>query len=311
MADDPLTLADFVADAFDLSPQQVTDLSLGAPVLMSLPMEPSSNGTSHKYPKETGAPVVGFRAVNAGRDVDSSVDSVVSVDLKILDFSWWVDKALADAWRRGKDNLVAREGFRHLKSAFFEYEKQIIYGTGNAAAGFAGLAQNAAFDAAADALVVNAGGTTVSTGSSVWLYTARPDAMAAVMIEENPMELGETIVQDMIEAGTTKHFPVYYTPGTSWVGLQIGGAYDVVRIANLTEDSGKGLTDALIYTALGLFPGGRVPTHIGMNRRSLKQLRASRTATNATGAPAPIPREVEGIPIVVTEAILSTETLLA
>jgi hypothetical protein len=122
------------------------------------------------------------------------------------------------------------------------------------------------------------------------------------------IELGETVVVDMLD-GTGKHFPAYYTPGSAWCGLQIGGAYDIVRIANLTADTGKGLTDDLIYTALSRFPGGRSPTHIVMNRRSLSQLRKSRTATNATGTPAPIPREVEGIPILVTEAISSTEAL--
>jgi len=46
-----------------------------------------------------------------------------------------------------------------------------------------------------------------------------------------------------------------------------------------------------------------------MNRRSLKQLQVSRTATNATGAPAPFPQESFGVPIIVTDAILSTEAL--
>jgi hypothetical protein len=309
MPDDLYVLADFVGDALDLSPAQVTDLSNAAPLLMSLPMVPSSNGTNHKYVKETGAPVVGFRALNAGRELDHSVDTVVSLDLKVLDFSWAVDYALAKAWRRGGSAaLIAREGLRHLKAAFFEYEKQIIYGVGNQAGGFAGLLDNPQFDALADEMVVNATGTTANTASSVWLITAGENAMCSVMREGNPIELGETVVVDMLD-GTGKHFPAYYTPGSAWCGLQIGGAYDIVRIANLTADSGKGLTDDLIYTALSRFPGGRSPTHIVMNRRSLSQLRRSRTATNATGAPAPIPREVEGIPILVTEAISSTEAL--
>ena len=309
MADDMFILADFVGDALDLSPAQVTDLSIAAPFLTALPMVTSSNGTNHKYMKETGAPVVGFRAVNAGRELDSSVDSVVSIDLKVLDFSWAVDYALAKAWRKGgAPALIAREGLRHLKAALFQFEKQIFYGTGNDAGGFAGLLDNAQFDALADAMVVNAGGSTASTGSSVWLVTASPDACCSVMREGNPIELGETVVIDMLD-GSSKHFPAYYTPASTWCGLQIGGANDIVRIANLTEDSGKGLTDDLIYSALSKFPGGRVPTHIVMNRRSLRQLRESRTATNATGAPAPIPREVEGIPILVTEAISSTEAI--
>lgn len=309
MADDMFVLADFVGDALDLSPAQVTDLSQAAPFLTALPMVTSSNGTNHKYMKETGAPVVGFRAVNAGRELDSSVDTVVSLDLKVLDFSWAVDYALAKAWRKGgAPALIAREGLRHLKAALFQFEKQIFYGTGNDAGGFSGLLDNAQFDALADGMVVNAAGSTASTGSSVWLVTASPDACCSVMREGNPIELGETVVIDMLD-GSSKHYPAYYTPASTWCGLQIGGAFDIVRIANLTEDSGKGLTDDLIYTALSKFPGGRVPTHIVMNRRSLAQLRKSRTATNPTGAPAPIPREVEGIPILVTEAITSTEAI--
>ena len=310
MPDDNFVLADFVGDALDLSPAQVTDLSNSAPFLMALPMVPSSNGTNHKYVKETGAPVVGFRNINAGRELDSSEDTVVSVDLKVLDFSWMVDYALAKAWRKGgAPALIAREGLRHLRAAFFEFEKQIFYGVGNQASGFVGLRDNPQFDALADAMVVNATGTTAATASSVWLVRAGEDAMCSVMREGNPIELGETVVVDALD-GTGKHYPAYYTPASTWCGLQIGGAFDAVRICNLTADSGKGLTDNLIYTALSRFPGGRVPTHIVMNRRSLSQLRSARTATNATGAPAPIPREVEGIPILVTEALLTTEALV-
>ena len=93
------------------------------------------------------------------------------------------------------------------------------------------------------------------------------------------------------------------------VGLKMGSTRCVGRIKKLTADSGKGLTDALIYDLLSKFQAGVVPDVLMMSRRSLKQLRASRTATNATGAPAPIPTDVEGIPIQVTDAILDTEAL--
>lgn len=310
MADDMLLLADFVADALDLSNAQVTDLSQAAPLFMNLPVEMSSNGTTHKYAKETGAPVVGFRGEYAGRDFDSSTDSVVTVNLKILDFSWAIDKAVAGAWRKGGARaLIAREGLRHLRAAMYKAEQQFIYGTDTDADGFAGLADNALFDGLADAMVVDAGGTTASTGSSVWLITAKPDACAAVMIEDNPFDIGETVVQNFLD-GSSQNYPAYYTPACTWMGMQIGGAYDICRIANLTEDSGKGLTDDLIYEALTTFPGGRRPTLMVGSRRSLRQLRQSRTATNATGVPAPIPREVDGIPFLVSEAVSDTETLL-
>ena len=109
---------------------------------------------------------------------------------------------------------------------------------------------------------------------------------------------------------STGRFPAFYHPIVSWCGLKIGSTYSVARVANLTEDSGKGLTDDLIYDALSKFPASRQPNVIVMNRRSLEQLRSSRTATNATGAPAARPADVDGYPIIVTDAIGNTETLL-
>ena len=110
---------------------------------------------------------------------------------------------------------------------------------------------------------------------------------------------------------TTGTYPAYYTPIHAWMCLQIGGAYSVGRICNLTAQAGKTLTDALLAQCLATFPASRPPTHWAMNRRSLFQLQAARTATNSTGAPAPIPTESFGIPIVVTDAIVSTEAILA
>ncbi|MFH1302335.1 MAG: major capsid protein, partial [Planctomycetota bacterium] len=122
--------------------------------------------------------------------------------------------------------------------------------------------------------------------------------------------IGETGTQEVNDA-TGKHYHAYVTAIMAWLGLQIGSIHSVGRIVNLTEDAGKGLTDDLIYKALEKFPSSKQPNLIVMNRRSLRQLRDSRTATNATGAPAPRPTEVEGIPIVTTDSIVSTEELVA
>ena len=209
---------------------------------------------------------------------------------------------------------LAREGLRHLKAALVKFEKQVINGTTGAgdAAGFTGFRQATTVDALADAMVVNAAGTTAATASSVWAVRIAPDGVCGVYKGPSGFELGETTVQQrVVDPGTdNKTFPTYYTPGFAWMGLQVGSAYDIGRIANVTADSGKGMTDALAYTLLSKFPVGFGPTHWLMSRRSVAQLRASRTATNATGAPAPFPTEIEGIPIVVTDAIADTEALL-
>ena len=79
------------------------------------------------------------------------------------------------------------------------------------------------------------------------------------------------------------------------------------RIADL--DASAVLTDVLIASLISKAPVGGMWEYLYMNRRSLGQLQASRTATNATGTPAPFPTESFGIPIVVTDSIISTETL--
>jgi hypothetical protein len=307
MADDYLAIADFVADALDVAQTGTSDLLLQAPLVATLPRIGSSDGgTTHKYNKYTGAPVVGFRAENNGREHDASEDTIVSVAMKILDFSWSVDVAVADAWRRGgAQALIAREGARHLAAALAKLEKQIFYGTGTGgdSAGFTGFMNSTALDALADALVIDAGGTTAATASSV--YAIRWGEDDCSVVTSDTISLGETTIQRV--AGATGWYPAYFTPASLWVGLQQGGIYSIGRIANLTADSGKGLTDDLISELLAEMP--YAPNALVMSRRSRKQLQQSRTATNPTGAPAPFPMEAFGVPIIVSEQLLNTEAL--
>lgn len=313
MAYDPLVMADLVADALDLSSAEVTDLVQAVPFLNLLPLEKSSNGETHKYAKETGAPVVGFRAANVGRDEDSSTDTVVTVTLKILDWSFSIDKAVADIWRQGgSPALIDREGLRHLKAALVAFEKQIIYGTTalGDSSGFTGMIQAAPVDALADALTIDAAGTTADTASSCWAVRVGPnDLMGVVNGDGEPMQVGEPTLQRLTSSGSLV-YPGYYVPACTWLGMQVGSIYSMGRIVNLTADSGKGLTDDLIAQLLEQFPVGKEPTHLLMSRRSRRQLQDSRTATNSTGAPAPFPTEAFGVPIVTVESIVNTEALV-
>jgi hypothetical protein len=95
-----------------------------------------------------------------------------------------------------------------------------------------------------------------------------------------------------------------------WLGLQFGSVYSLGRICNLDGTTGHTLTDDMIADAISKFPSDKPPTHIVMNRTSLKELRNSRTATSATGAPAPFPAEAFNIPVIVTDSLTSTETAL-
>lgn len=309
MSDDLITLANMAVlnnnNALDLG---TTDVFNGARLLSALAAQGSSNGTSHTYLKETGAPTVGFRSINAGRDHSKSTDEAVTITLKLLDATFKVDKAIADVYNKGAATFIGRELLRHLRAALFEAEKQILYGTGNSADGFAGLADNALFNALADSMVVNAGGSG-NDCTSVWLFRSAMDFadVSVVAAYDGKIDVGESTTQ-LVNDGDGKSYPAYVTPVSAWLGMQIGGVKSVCRIANI--DAGAPLTDDLIYEAISRFPAERQPTHIAMNMKAQEMLRKSRTATNATGAPAPLPVDVANVPIVTTSAITSTEAAL-
>ena len=89
MADDYLALADMLvindSNNADIEPRELLD---DAPLVAALNGVIASNGHLHKYNRVTGAPVVGFRAENDGREHDSTVRTQITETLKILDASF-------------------------------------------------------------------------------------------------------------------------------------------------------------------------------------------------------------------------------
>ena len=290
----------------------VNDLLDDSPLLQVMFAKEASNGTNHKYVKQTVASSNAFRAVGAGLTKTYSQDEQVTDVLKILDGSFKVDKALADAYSKGgAEAYLEIELMRTMKQAFFEMESQIINGVNNDAGGFVGLRDDPQLDALADTMVVSAAtaGTTADKQSSVYLIRTGDADCAAILGNEGVIDVSDPVVQEIVvNPGTdNKVYPAYYVAACGYAGFQIGGAYSAARLCNVETV----LTDDDIYNALSLFPASRQPNLIVMNRASLKLLRASRTATNQTGAPAPRPTEVEGIPIVVTDAVTQTEAVLS
>jgi hypothetical protein len=298
----------------NLADLEITDLLQDAPLLQVLNAQAASNGMEHKYLKQTTASSAAFRAALAGLTKTASADTLVTDTLAILDGSFSTDVALADAYAKGgRDAWLQMELVRTLKTVFFVAEQQIIYGTGNDASGFAGLSDDAQLDALADTMVYDSGGTTASEQTSCFLLRSGADDVSFIMGNDGNIVVDDdpTIIEKVVNPGTdNKTYPALYTSVTGYSGFQIGGAYSAARIANIhASDANASLDDDTIYEALALFPAARQPNLIVMNRAALKMLRASRTAVNVTGAPAPRPTEVEGIPIVVTDAITSTEAV--
>jgi hypothetical protein len=321
MADTLTTLAELVRfNSLDVNPAEISDILNMSPVLRVMHAMQSSNGTTHKYNKETTAPTIGFRAVNAGADYTAGSSTQVSIDLKYIDAKIIEDVAACDAYRGGRTAWIDRLTVKQLRQALFTLEKQFFYGTqtGGDAAGFLGLADDANYDKKNDDLVTDAGGTTAATASSVWFLRSTPDDASVALVgagdnllaQDNiNITVGE-IFETVVLGSNSKSMVALARNAGGHLGVQIGSKYAVGRICNITADSGKGLTDLLLSTALQKFPAAMQPTMICMSRRSLGQLQRSRTTYNPIGMPAPRPTEYEGIPIIVTDAIGDTEALL-
>ena len=261
-------------------------------------------GVHYKTRVRTALPSVGFRNANEGVAATKPTYESRLVECYILNPRWECDKAVADRYEDGAEAYIAEDGVAMLEAAMQALASQFYYGTGNDAKGFPGLL--AAYDSTN--MVVDAGGTTADTGSSVWAVRFGPREVTWVYGNDGDLALSD-VVEERVTDGSGNPFTAYCQEILARPGLQVASVYSIGRIKKLTEDSGKGLTDDLISTLLSKFPVGKRPEVLFMTRRSLRQLQQSRTATNATGAPAPIPTEAFGVPIQPTDAIVDTEAL--
>jgi len=296
---------------------EVSNLLQDAPLMQNIYAKVASNGTQHKYVRQTVASASAFRAVNAGLAKTYSQDEQVTDTLKYLDGSFYVDVAIADGYKDGPEAYIQKELMRTMRQRLFALEQQVLLGTNADASGFVGLQDDTQLDAIADAMVLapaNPGAASANT--SIYLIRHSDEDCAVVLGNNGEIVVGETVTQMVYEDPTTNanSYAAYYTPVGGYAGFQLGGAYSASRLCNInTADTTAtdALTDDDIYASLALFPAGRQPNAIVMNRTALQLLRNSRTAVNATGAPAPRPTEVEGIPIITTDAITSAEATLS
>ena len=308
MADTLISLSDVVKiNDVSVMDAGASDIFNDAPFLASLQTCTASNGTKHSYLKESGAPVVGFRAANAGIDVAVSTDTQVDINLAYLDAMVKMDKQLAESGK-GVDYHLQRQAMRNLRQAFFVAESQVLNGGTTYGTAYSGFAQALS---ALGTMCITAGGSGART--SVYAVRTTPDDANVCVIPGN-----EGIIKvdpyylSLFTDGSGKTFNGYVVPIDGWLGLQVGGARSIGRLANV--GTGATLTDALLQSLFDLFPATAPPTHFVMNRRSRGQLQASRSTLNLNGASklmtahAPTPIDWNGIPIVCVESLGIAET---
>lgn len=291
----------------NVSPEDISAILNKAPVIRQLNAQVASQGgTRHQFKRKTVAPGAGFRLVNEGITNANGEFSIVSMDCALLDGSFSRDKAIALGYRGGPTAYMDEEAMDSLAETFFRAECAIFRSNINKQ--FTGLPGNAYFDAiTVDSQVINAGG---NGGKSVWLLRSAKNGISVVAGNEGRVDMSTEDATVVAYDASDRPYTALHRSIMGWFGLQVATQYDAARIANLDGTTGHTLTDALIAQAFVKFKAGAAPTHICMSRTSLYELWASRTATNPTGKEAPMPEEVFGIPIVVTDAIPEDESAL-
>lgn len=262
-------------------------------------------GQQYKTLVRTSLPSAAFRDANEGTDAQKSSWANIFVETFILNPRWECDRAIADNHEDGPEAFIAQEADAVTSAAMMALGKQFYYGrgTGGDAKGHPGLINSV--DAG---MVVDATGTVDLTCSSVWAVTFGPKFVQWVFGMNGKMEITDVRVESLMDANS-KRFTGFVQELLAYAGVQVLNKFSVGRIKKLTAEAGKGLTDARLGSLLALFPTGYAPDCFFASRRSLEQLRASRTATNVTGAEAPTPTEFQGIPLIPTDSILDTEAL--
>jgi hypothetical protein len=289
----------------------IEEVATASPEVTLIPAR-TIRGTSYKTVIRNSRPTVGFRAANEGTDPTKSNFTERLVECFILSARVEVDKAVAKGYEDGAEALQAIEAVGVMRAALSTVGSQTIYGTSAGAKGFVGL-QDLVTTFGTE-LVVDAGGTTAGTGSSVYAIKAGAQGVQYVYGNSTTFDLSPFREGDAVDANS-KRFAAYIADLTAWIGFQCVNKYAVGRLKDATEDSGKGVSDAKIAELLSKFPVGERPTHLLMNRRSAYQLQISRTMTASTkqeaftGILPGVPTESFGIPIIITDSIGSTETL--
>lgn len=309
-----LSLLDLTkARGHDRSVGLIESVTTVAPELATIPGR-VIEGTSYKTLDRNALPATGFTNANEGVTAGKSGFAVKLVECFIFRGAVNADKAVADAWDGGRGVYQALEASGVARSAGIELGKQVWYGSAEDSKGFPG-----ARELVTSAQTFDATGSTADTGSSVYGLKFGPQYVQMIYGGNQTLSLAPFREQSVFD-GNGGQYAAYVSELTAWVGLQAVHPNAIGRIKNLTAQEGKGLTDAVIANWLALFPVGFMPDAIFMNRRSRLQLQLSRSVVlqgngqrggvgSAMGLTAPLPTEAFGIPIVVTDNILSTEAI--
>lgn len=225
-----------------------------------------------------------------------------------------ITKSLASSHRLGTMEYLARiarghfNGFTKVMGTVFFYGNNSSHGVTNATPG---LLQS--YDSTNH--IYDATGTSAGAATSVWIVRLGEDETSFVFdLDNDIIQLGDWREQQL-EITSGKWADGFVNSIVANAGVQVASIEDALRICNLTTQSGKGLTDAVLANAMELMKGSLEGVRIFMNRRAHTQLWNSRSAVGqvaaGAGAFAPRPTDFDGIPITVTDSLVNTEAIVS
>src|SRR5215211_2843146 len=205
-----------------------------APEAMMFPFRPIKGTTFSTVVREDFARPA-FRAANEGTEPKKSRYANKLVQCFYLDGQLEMDVAVAQAHDQGEAAALAIEADGMMQGSLLTLGTQVWYGTTSSgdAKGFPG-----AVSIVDSAYVLDAGGTTATTGSSVYGVKLGDKHVSLVGGNNTVFNMGEWRKQTITRS--SKELTAWKNALEGWIGCQWVNKNSLMRIKKLTEDSGKG-----------------------------------------------------------------------
>lgn len=275
------------------------------PALGRFPVLPPISGITFKSQFMVELPSTGFRNLGEGRTASKGRYEMRGFNLHLFSGRVEAEVAAYQADSGGEAAVKARAVSGTAQSALETLDAQIFYGTANDGNGFQGLKQFTPFGGA---YTLDATGSSAGAATSVYGVKFGEDYASLVYGNGDAFNLGDWRRGDLLDADGNP-YPGDMADLEGWLGLVIKHKASVVRVCNITAQTGKGVTDVLLRNATLLLPTGSQPDVWFMNKTSRAQLQDSRATPERPYAETPT--ESNGIPIVVDDSILSTDSIEA
>ena len=249
-----------------------------------------------------------FRNANEGSEVGRSMAQQKRFDTFYFDAQMQVDESLVRASQAQGGNAA---GILNAEAVSVMRAKTIAMGS-QLYSGSDGKGYPALSSFLSSTLDVDAGGS--GTTYTAWFVWNAPGGLEFIFSDGGITE-GQWQKQQVVDpSDSTKRLMAYVNNLSGYIGVQCPVSYGVGRVKNIS--AAKPLTDDLAEDLLSYFPVGVRPTHCFVNRQTRRYLQKSRSVTvmanvgsrSGSGSfqgTAPLPTDVAGIPIVVTDSITS------